>query len=120
MSKVILRKTNREKRKLRIRNKISGTEIKPRLSIFRSNKYIYGQFINDVDGKTLLSISLNDIKDIHGNKKKVDAAYEIGKLLAEAALKNNIKEVVFDRSGYKYHGRVESLAKGAREGGLNF
>ena len=118
MSKVILRKTNLARRKVRIKKKVFGTNERPRLSVFKSNNYTTAQIINDVDKKTLASISLNEIKKMHKGKNKVDAAKEVGKKLAEVALKNNIKKVVFDRKGNKYHGRVKNLADGAREGGL--
>ena len=101
--------------KLKIRSKISGSENKPRLTIFRSNKFVYGQLINDALGQTIGNI----ISKVEG-KSKVDASFEAGKLIAKVALDKNIKEVVFDRNGYKYHGRVKSFAEGAREGGLKF
>jgi large subunit ribosomal protein L18 len=116
MYKVMLRKTNREKRKLRVRKNILGTMEKPRLSVFRSNKYIYCQLIDDVTGKTLVAAS-SDIKEL-SDKPKKDAAFETGKLLAEKAKDKKIKLAVFDRNGYQYAGRVRSLAEGAREGGL--
>ncbi len=117
MYKVILRKTNIEKRKLRVRNKISGTAERPRLSVFRSNKYIYAQLVDDVAGVTLVFAS-NATDKIKKDVKKVDASLEIGKLIASKALEKNIKTVVFDRNGYRYHGRVKNVAEGAREGGL--
>ena len=117
MYKVTLRKSNREKRKLRVRKKVVGTADKPRLSVFRSNKYIYAQIINDAIGKTLVDVS-DEVRKIHRNKKKTDAASEVGRFLAKRALEKNIHEVVFDRNGYKYHGRVKGVAEGAREGGL--
>jgi large subunit ribosomal protein L18 len=119
MPKVVLRKNNREKRKLRVRRKVFGTSDKPRLVVNRSNKYIYAQIVNDESGKTLISTG-KDVFDIHKGKKKTEAAYEVGKALAEVARKKKIKSVVFDRKGYRYHGRVKSLAEGAREGGLEF
>jgi len=118
MPKVILRKTNRDKRKLRVRKKVFGTSDRPRLSVFRSNKYSYGQLINDTEGKTLVSVSLNDVKNFHKSEVKNEASFKLGKKLAEEALKKKIKIVVFDRNGYKYHGRVKQVAEGAREGGL--
>lgn len=117
MYKVILRKTNREKRKLRVRKKILGTAQQPRLSIFRSNKYIYAQLIDDVKGSTLTDV-LSEASKLHEGKTKVAAAFEAGKLLAKKAIDKKISKAVFDRNGYKYHGRVKSLADGAREGGL--
>lgn len=91
-----------------------------RLSVFRSSKYIYGQIIDDKKGETLLAASdLSNSGDL-GNLSKTDKARLVGKLLAEKALKKGIKEVVFDRRRFKYHGRVKALAEGAREGGLKF
>jgi len=117
MAKVRLRKNNITKRKLRVRKKITGTEEMPRLSVFRSNKYIYAQLMDDTKGKTLLSVG-KKVKELHKGKAKTEAAFEIGKQLAEEATKMKIEKAIFDRSGYKYHGRVKSLAEGAREGGL--
>ena len=119
MPKVALWKNNKEKRKLRVRKKIFGTSDKPRLAVNRSNRYIYAQIINDELGKTLVSTGKN-VLTAHKGKKKTEAAYEVGKALAGSAKKKKIKSVVFDRKGYKYHGRVKSLAEGAREGGLEF
>ena len=107
----------REKIKKRVRGKISGTSDKLRLSVFRSNKEIYCQLIDDVNGVTLASSSSKGLK-IDGNK--VTVAAEVGKLLASKAKSVGINTVVFDRGGYLYHGRVKSLADGAREGGLIF
>lgn len=106
----------RIKRHKKVRKKILGTKERPRLSVFRSNQHIYAQIINDEDGKTLVSAS--DVKS--AEKQKSKRAYEVGKKLAEKALKVKIKKVVFDRGGFLYHGRIEQLAKGAREGGLRF
>lgn len=117
MSKVILRKSNIERRKLRVRKKVFGTAKKPRLSVYRSLKYTYAQLIDDDAGRTLLS-TFNEVKKIHKGKKKTEAAFESGKLLAKMALGKGIKDVVFDRNGYRFHGRVKNLADGAREGGL--
>lgn len=103
----------------RIRGKISGTAERPRLSIFRSNKNIYAQLIDDVEGVTLASASTND-KAITAEGSKIEQAAQVGKALAEAASKKNIKTVVFDRSGYLCHGRVAALAEAARENGLEF
>tara|TARA_B100000959_G_scaffold240352_1_gene261543 strand:+ start:365 stop:724 length:360 start_codon:yes stop_codon:yes gene_type:complete len=115
-------KINRRNRiKKRIRKVIIGTNKKPRLSVFRSNKEIYSQIIDDSNGETIISVSSRDklITDIK-NSNKVLIAENVGKLLAEKALKKGIKDVVFDRGGYLYHGRVKSLAQGARSGGLKF
>lgn len=106
---------NSKRIKLKIRSKVSGTDVKPRLTVFRSNKYVYGQLINDVIGKTLV----NSVSNIEG-KNKVTSSFEAGKSLAQAAIEKGIKEIVFDRNGYKYHGRIKSFADGAREGGLKF
>lgn len=108
----------RLKRHARIRNKINGTATCPRLCVFRSLKNIYAQVIDDVNGVTLVSASSLELKDTYGGNK--ESAKEVGKLVAEKAIKAGIKEVVFDRSGYLYHGRVAELAAGAREGGLEF
>jgi large subunit ribosomal protein L18 len=109
----------RERRHRRIRGKVRGTAERPRLAVFRSNKGIFAQLIDDQSGKTLAGASwLGLKKSFKGNK--VEQAAEVGKLVAEAAKKAGIKEVVFDRGGYLYHGRVKALAEGAREGGLKF
>ena len=107
----------RLKRHLRIRKKINGTAEMPRLSVFRSLKNMYAQLIDDENGVTIVSASSLKDSSYGGN---VEAAREIGKKLAEAALEKGIKKVVFDRSGYIYHGRIKELADGAREGGLKF
>lgn len=119
ISKVIKRKDNRERRKLRIRKKISGSAEMPRLSVFRSNRYIYGQLIDDTKGKTLVDVS-SEVKGLHKEIKRLEASQKCGEMLAQKALKLKIKKVVFDRNGYIYTGRVASFAKGAREGGLEF
>ena len=94
----------------RIRAKIKGTKERPRLSVFKSNKYVYTQLVDDENNKILVAASDRDLK----------SAYEVGKLLAKKAADKGIKEVVFDRGGYKFHGIILELAKGAREGGLKF
>lgn len=109
----------RLKRHVRVRAKISGTPERPRLSVFRSAKHIYAQLIDDVNGVTLAQASTMD-KDYSGNGGNKEAAHKIGATLAQDAVKKGITEVVFDRSGYIYHGRVKELAEGAREGGLKF
>jgi large subunit ribosomal protein L18 len=122
MKKIKDRKKYRRYRiKMRIRNKISpGSAEKPRLSVFRSNKGIYAQLINDTEGKTLVSASSRE-KGIADKKvPKVEQAKLVGQLIAEKAKEAGIEEVVFDRSGYLYHGRIKSLAEAAREGGLKF
>lgn len=110
----------REKRKARVRAKIRGTAKRPRISVFRSNRYIYAQIINDEKGETLVAASTFDLKRDSKKKPKTERARQVGKILAQKALKMGIKKVVFDRDGYKYHGRVKALALGAREGGLVF
>lgn len=109
----------RQKRHTRVRSKISGTAECPRLNVFRSLNHIYAQLIDDQTGTTLASASTveKEFKDYGGNK---DAARQVGKLIATRAAEKNITEVVFDRGGYVYHGRVQELAEGAREGGLKF
>ena len=109
----------RKKRHVRVRAKISGTPGRPRLNVFRSNANIYAQIIDDVSGVTLVSASTLD-KSIENPESKSDAANQVGKLLAERAKDKGITNVVFDRGGYIYHGRVQALAEGAREGGLEF
>ncbi|MBQ8541743.1 MAG: 50S ribosomal protein L18 [Clostridia bacterium] len=108
----------RLKRHARIRNKISGTATCPRLCVFRSLNNIYAQVIDDVNGVTLVSASSLELKETYGGNK--EAAKEVGKMVAAKAIEKGIKAVVFDRSGYLYHGRVAELAAGAREGGLEF
>ncbi len=110
---------NRKKRHNRIRKKISGTSERPRLSVFRSNKNIYAQIIDDTKGITLVFTSSVG-KDFDGVGNNKEAAKKIGKDIAKKALDKGIKEVVFDRGGYIYHGRVKELAEGAREAGLQF
>ncbi len=106
---------------MRIRKKINGTAEKPRLAVFRSNKQIYVQLVDDLKGVTLLSVSSKE-KEIAGNTgiKKTEQAKLVGKSLANRCKEKGIENIVFDRSGYKYHGRVKSLAEAAREGGLKF
>ncbi len=108
----------RLKRHIRVRGKISGTSERPRLCVYRSTNNISAQIIDDVKGVTLVSASSYE-KDF-GNGGNREAAKKVGKLVAERAIKEGITEVVFDRGGYLYHGRVSELAEGAREGGLKF
>jgi len=110
--------TRRAKIKRRIRKNVSGTSSVPRLSVFRSNKQIYAQIIDDSNGTTLVSASSYNNKAVKGNK--IDQAAVVGKEVAELAIKAGIESVVFDRNGYLYHGRVKSLADSARESGLKF
>jgi large subunit ribosomal protein L18 len=118
----------RRKRHRRLRAKISGTKERPRLCVFRSNKHIYAQLIDDEKGKTLLAASDNELKQ-KGKKSSlkkaagsggINLAFEVGKLIAQKSLEKKIEKVVFDKGGYKYHGQVKALAEGAREGGLKF
>lgn len=113
------RKNNRIRRILKIRSTISGTADMPRLTVFRSNKYIYGTLIDDVANKVVADVS-GEVKKIHAKKTKIEAAKLVGELLAEKALAVGCKKAVFDRRGYKFHGRVKSLAEGARAKGLAF
>ena len=107
--------------KMRIRKKVNGTAEVPRVAVYRSNKQIYAQVINDLKGETILSASSRE-KEIAAQTgiKKIDQAKLVGKLLASKCKEKGVDAVVFDRGGYKYHGRVKSLADAAREGGLNF
>ncbi|MBS1653058.1 MAG: 50S ribosomal protein L18 [Bacteroidetes bacterium] len=110
----------RQRIKLRIRKKVSGSSQSPRLAVFRSNAEIYAQLIDDKSGKTLLAVGSID-KSLASNKSsKIEKAKMVGKLIAEKAVASGISNVVFDRGGFLYHGRIKSLAEGAREGGLKF
>ncbi len=111
-------RSQRIKRHSRVRGKISGTAERPRLSVFRSEKNIYAQIIDDVAGNTLVAAS--SVEKDFGPGSNKEAARKVGKLVAERAVAKGIEEVVFDRGGYIYHGRVKELAEGAREGGLKF
>lgn len=114
-----LNKSERRQRiKFRIRKIVSGTAAQPRLSVFRSNKEIYAQIIDDVNGVTLAAVSSRDNGVAKGTN--IETAAAVGKLIAEKALKAGIDTISFDRGGYLYHGRVKSLAEGAREAGLKF
>ena len=111
----------RQIRRYRIRNKVSGTTIRPRLSVFRSSAHIYAQIIDDFEGVTLAQASSrDDVKSLIEGKGKVGTSAAVGKLLAQRAKEKGITAVAFDRGGYLYHGRVKALADGARAGGLNF
>ena len=107
----------RNKIKFSIRKKINGSDVRPRVSLYKSNKSIYSQIIDDIKGNTLISCSSNEIKKKGIN---ISISKEVGLVLAKKAISAGIKNVVFDRSGYKYHGKVKSFAEGAREGGLKF
>jgi large subunit ribosomal protein L18 len=114
--------TGRERRKLRIRKRVSGTPERPRLSVFRSTKHIYAQVIDDVSGKTLAHASTLS-KELSGKIAELDKTGEakaVGKLIGELCKKANVEKVVFDRNGYIYHGRIAALAEAAREAGLKF
>lgn len=111
--------SRRERIKKGIRKSLTGTAERPRLSVFRSNKGIYAQVIDDVAGKTLASASSSS-KDFAASGTKIEQSKAVGKLVAEKAVAAGISKVVFDRNGYLYHGRIKSLAEGAREGGLDF
>ena len=119
MIKIIDKNANRIKRHKRVRGKVSGTAQCPRLNVFRSAKHIYAQLIDDAAGVTLCSASTLE-KDMEGYGGNCEAAKKVGEKLAEKAKAKGISDVVFDRSGYVYHGRIAALADGAREGGLNF
>ena len=116
------RKDNRIKKHQRIRNHFSGTAERPRLAVFRSNSHMYAQIIDDVEGKTLVSASTlqKDVKSELEKTNDVAAAAYLGKVIAEKAKAAGITEVVFDRGGYVYHGKVKALADAAREAGLEF
>ncbi|GAB4480519.1 MAG: 50S ribosomal protein L18 [Anaerolineae bacterium] len=112
----------RERRHNRVRKHVVGTPTRPRLNVFRSSKHIYAQIIDDSIGHTLASASTVDValRGETGGKNKTEQAALVGRLLAERALDAGVKQVVFDRGGYRYHGRVKALADAAREGGLDF
>jgi large subunit ribosomal protein L18 len=112
----------RQRRKRRVRKKILGTPVRPRLSVFRSSKHIYAQVIDDTEGVTLASASSVDTDfEREEDDTKVDCARRVGEMLAERCKEESIQAVVFDRNGYRYQsGRIRALAEGAREGGLNF
>lgn len=118
-----MKQLNRARRQFRIRKYLVGTTDRPRLAVYRSSAHIYAQIIDDTVGKTLVAESDLEMKKSASAEKKtakVDKAMEVGKKLAEKAVKKGIKEVVFDRGGFLYHGRVKAVADGAREGGLKF
>ena len=119
MVKNVNKKAMRLHRHVRVRGKISGTPERPRLNVFRSNANIYAQIIDDVNGVTLVAANTLE-KDFEGACGNCEAAKKVGAVLAERAKAKGIEEVVFDRGGYVYHGRVAALAEGAREGGLKF
>lgn len=123
MNQIQKSKKRRQRIRYQIKNKLRGTSEKPRLVVYRSASHIYAQLVDDVNARTLLTVSTKskDVADkISAMKGKIEKSKEIGKLTAEKAKSTNINQVVFDRNGYLYHGRVKALADGAREGGLNF
>ena len=122
MGSMNIRQQARLKRQKRIRKKIRGTLQRPRLSVFRSARHTYAQIIDDSQGRTLTAASTRDIqlKDESKSENKVAAAKMVGKLIGERALDKGIKQVVFDRNGFLYHGRIKSVSEGAREAGLVF
>jgi len=120
-------KKDRESRrayiKARVRNKVTGTPDRPRLTVYRSLKHIYAQLVDDTAGKTLIAASTlsKDLRDkVKGTKSAIETSKMVGVSLAKKALEKKIESVVFDRNGYRYHGNVKALAEGAREGGLKF
>jgi large subunit ribosomal protein L18 len=117
-----MRIVGRERRKLRIRKKVSGSTTRPRLTVFRSAKHIYAQVVDDTTGQTLAYASTlsKDLRGTFDDDKKVDAAKKVGALIAKICKSKKIDRVVFDRNGYLYHGRVSALAQAAREAGLEF
>lgn len=112
-----MKKDNFEQRRKRVRAKIIGSESRPRLTVYRSNKSVFCQIIDDFKGKTIVSASINEIKE---GKTKSEKTTLLGELIAKKAIVKKIKKVVFDKSGYKFHGRIKALAEGARKGGLVF
>jgi len=115
---MLKKQEKRLRRHRRVRAKIQGTSKVPRLCVFRSHQHIYAQLIDDEKGKTIMVVSSREFKK--SKKTKADKAKEVGKLIAKKALEKKIEKVVFDRGGYKYHGRVKAVAEGTREGGLKF
>jgi len=109
----------RRRRHRRVRKSVNGTAVRPRLAVFRSNRYIYAQVVDDVAGATIVAASSQE-KDLRTRTLTVDTASEVGKLVAQRATAAGITAVVFDRGGFAYHGRVKALADAAREGGLEF
>ena len=112
---------SRLRRRVRVRKKVSGTTERPRLSVFRSNRYIYVQLIDDVSGTTIAAASSRESgAKVEGGTGNVAAAERVGELIAERAKSKSVETVVFDRGGYRYHGRIAALADAARRGGLTF
>lgn len=119
MAKQKTKRQRRERIRRGIRRSITGTPGRPRLSVYRSNRHIYAQLIDDLHGHTLVAASSKEA-DVDLDQERVAQSHEVGQRLAERAKEAGIEKVVFDRSGYRYHGRVKALAEGAREGGLQF
>lgn len=120
MNKNAAKQVRRARRRIRIRKSISGTTVRPRLSIYKSLNHMYAQIINDLDGRTLVAASTAE-KDLKGQKTgNSAAAAKVGATLAERARQAGVQDVVFDRGGFKFHGRVKALAEAARKGGLKF
>lgn len=119
MNKIKLKNQIKERRRGRVRVKVKGTNLRPRLNVFCSNKGFYLQIINDEKGITLVSAHIKEIKD-RDKLKRIEQAKALGELIAQKALEKKIKQVVFDRAHYKYHGRVKAIADGARSKGLEF
>ena len=113
------RRDARSRRHTRVRKRLRGTPERPRLAVYRSNRYIYAQVIDDVEGRTLAAASSQE-SDLRGNALNVDTASQVGSLLADRAKEAGVTSVVFDRGGYKFHGKVKALADAAREAGLEF
>jgi|SRR5690625_1084223 len=114
------RNASRKKRHQRVRRRVVGTEERPRLNVYRSNKHIYAQLINDETGTTVVSASTKEKETTLENTSNVEAAKHVGEQIAKRAKDAGIESVVFDRGGYKYHGRIKALAEAAREEGLHF
>ncbi len=118
---MLKKQENRKKRHKRIRAKIAGVAARPRLCVFRSANHIYAQLIDDEKGKVLFSVNdSSPSSKVKGQKGKIERAKEVGRLIARKAVEKKIDKVIFDRGGYKYHGRIKALAEGAREEGLKF
>lgn len=117
MNKQVQKRNKREIRHKRVRSRVTGSSLRPRLNVFKANRHIYAQLIDDSVAKTLAAASSSEVKT---KGKKTDVAKEVGKAIATKALAKNIKLVTFDRGGFAYHGRIKALAEGAREGGLEF
>lgn len=122
MAKVTLGMSQRKRRHLRVRRKVSGSAERPRLSVFRSLQHIYAQVVDDIQGVTLAAASTmeSEINQQASGKSKAEVADLVGQLAGRRALENGVQKVVFDRAGYKYHGRIKALADGARTAGLEF